>query len=80
MARNAIAILQPGRNLGAHGLASEAQSGLVEGLHKLVRQEAAEHQSQPIAWDWGSWGSMNGTVGSIRMALERQVAAVWWNW
>ena len=65
---------------GALRLASEAQLGLVEGLHVLVSQEAVENQLQPIAWDLGNWGSMNGVVGKIHMALERQVAAVWWNW
>lgn len=71
---------------GALGLASEAQLGLVEGLHKLVSQEVVESRSQQMAWDWGSWRSMSGAgvVGSIRMAFERQVAAVaavaalWW--
>jgi hypothetical protein len=55
-------------------LASEAQLGLVEGLHKLVSQQVVEDQVQAIAWNWGS---MNGAVGSIHMALERQVVAVW---
>ena len=58
----------------ALGLTSEAQLGLVEGLYKLVSQQVAENQVQAIAWNWGS---MNGVVGSIHMALERQVAAVW---
>jgi hypothetical protein len=39
-----------------------------------VSQQVAENQVQAIAWNWGS---MNGAVGSIHMALERQVAAVW---
>ena len=58
----------------ALGLASEAQLGLVEGLHKLVSQQVVENQVQAIAWNWGS---MNGAVGNIHMALERQVVAVW---
>ena len=58
----------------ALGLASEAQLGLVKGLHKLVSQQVVENQVQAIAWNWGS---MNGVAGSIHMALERQVAAVW---
>jgi hypothetical protein len=33
-------------------LASEAQLGLVEGLHKLVSQQVAENQVQVIAWNW----------------------------
>jgi hypothetical protein len=41
-------------------LASEAQLGLVEGLYKLV-----ENQAQAISWDWGNWGSMHGAMGSI---------------
>ena len=55
-------------------LASEAQLGLVEELHKLVSQQVAENQVQAIAWNWGS---MNGAVGSFNMTLERQVVAVW---
>jgi hypothetical protein len=69
---------------GALGFASlaEMQLGLVEGLHKLVGQEVVENQARPIAWDWEleNWGNMNGAVGSIRMALQSQAAAVWQDW
>ena len=58
---------------GALGLTSEAQLDLAERLHKVARQEVVENRSWAIAWDWGSWGSMNEVVGRIHMALERQV-------
>lgn len=53
---------------------------LVVGRHKLVSWEVVVNQ--PIAWDWGSWGSMNGVAGRIHMALGGQVAdlaVVCWN-